>query len=96
MNTISSLFICAIMFTYFFQGNEEDSDETIGMKRVTLLFALLFALSFSLVVYLLAPYQGTSMIRTGKAADDEKMQVIFRSMKSAVSHFVGNKKYLSA
>ena len=30
------------------------------------------------------------------AADDEEVLVIFRSMKSAVSHFVGDKKYLSA
>ena len=33
---------------------------------------------------------------TAIAADDEEVLVSFRSMKSAVSHFVGDKKYLSA
>ena len=33
---------------------------------------------------------------TAIAADDEEVLVIFRSMKSGVSHFVGDKKYLSA
>ena len=36
------------------------------------------------------------MIGTGTAADDEEVLVILPSMKSAMSHFVGDKKYLSA
>ena len=40
--------------------------------------------------------QKTSMIGTAKAADDEEVLVILLSMKSAVSHFVRDKKYLSA
>ena len=73
------------MITYFFQGDEEDSDEMIGMERAT-------SLSFEEVGH----YEGTGMIGTATAADDEEVLVILRSMKSAVSHFVGDKKYLSA
>ena len=40
--------------------------------------------------------QRTGMIGTVTAADDEVVMVILRSMKSAVSHFVQDKKYLSA
>ena len=43
-----------------------------------------------------AHYQATGMIGTATAADDEEVLVILRSMKSAVSHFVEDKKYLSA
>ena len=73
------------MITHFFQGNGEDSDEMIGMERAT-----------SLSSEEVAHYQGTGMIGTATAADDEEVLVILRSMKSAVSHFVGDKKYLSA
>ena len=68
------------MITYFFQGKEEDSDEMIGMERTT-------CLSFEEVAH----YQATGMIGTATAADDEEVLVILRSMKSAVSHFVGDK-----
>ena len=40
--------------------------------------------------------QRTGMIGMATAAGDEEVLVILRSMKSAVSHFVGDKKYLSA
>ena len=40
--------------------------------------------------------QGTGMIGMATAVDDKEVLVILRSMKSAVSHFVGDKKYLSA
>ena len=80
------------MFTFFFQGNEEDSDETIGIKRATPLFAVLVFL----VVFLVVLYRRTGMIGTGTAADGEEVLVILRSMKSAASHFVRDKKYLSA
>ena len=40
--------------------------------------------------------KGTGMIGTATVADDEEVLVILCSMKSAVSHFVGDKKYLSA
>ena len=79
------------MITYFFQGNEEDSDETIGMRRATPLFPVLGFL----VLFLVVLYQRTGMIGTATAADDEAVLVILRSMKSAVRHFVGDKKYLS-
>ena len=74
-----------IMITYFFQGKGEDSDQLIGMERVN-----------SLSSEEAAHYQGTGRIGTATAADDEKALVILRSMKCAVSHFVGDKKYLSA
>ena len=35
-------------------------------------------------------------IGTATAADDKEVLVILRSMKSAISHFVGHKKYMSA
>ena len=80
------------MFVYFFfQGNEEDSYETIGTKRATPLFVVLVFL----VVVLVAHCEGTGMIGTATAADDEEVLVILRSVKSAVSHFVADKKYLS-
>ena len=74
-----------IMITSFFQGNEEDLDEMIGMERATPLFFEEVALD-----------QGTGLIGTATAADDEEVLVILCSMKSAVSHFVGDKKYVSA
>ena len=37
--------------------------------------------------------QRTGMIGTATAVDDEEVLVILGSMKSAVSHFVGDKKY---
>ena len=69
------------MITYLFQGKEEDSDEMIGMERAT-------CLSSENVSH----YQATGMIGTATAADDEEVLVILRSMKSAVSPFVGDKK----
>ena len=72
------------MITYFFQGKEEDSDEMIGMESAT-------SLSSEEVAH-----QATGIIGTATAADDEEKLVILRSMKSAVSHFVEDKKYLSA
>ena len=74
-----------IIITYFFQGKEEESDMMIGMERAT-------CLSSEEVTH----NQLSGMIDTATAADDEEVQVIFRSMKSAISHFVGDKKYLSA
>ena len=68
-------------FFFFLQGNEEDSDEMIGMERATPLFSGEVALD-----------RGTGMIRTATVADDEEVLVILRSMKSAVSHFVGDKE----
>ena len=73
------------MITYFFQGKEEDSDELIGMERATCLSS-----------EEAAHYQTTGMIGTATAADHQEVLVILRSMKSAVSHFVEDKKYLSA
>ena len=73
------------MITYLFQGKGEDPDEMIGMERATPLSPEEVALD-----------QGTGMIGTATAAHDEEVLVILRSMKSAVSHFVGDKKYLSA
>ena len=73
------------MITYFFQSKEEESNEMIGMERAT-----------SLSSEEVAHYQRTGMIGTATAADDEEVLVILCSMKSAVSHFVGDKKYLSA
>ena len=76
------------MFTYFFQGNVENSDETIGIKRAIPLFAV----SVLLVVFLLVLYRRTFMIGTDRAADDEEVLVILRNMKNAVGHFAGDKK----
>ena len=74
-----------IMITYIFQGKEGDSDEMIAMDVAT-----------SLSSEEVAHSQETGMIGTATAADDEEVLVILRSMKSAVSHFVGDKKCLSA
>ena len=73
-----------IVITYFFQGEEQYSDVMIGMERAT-------PLSSEEVAH----YEGAGMIGTATAADDEQVLVILRSMKSAVSHFVGDKKDLS-
>ena len=70
-----------VFFCFFFQGNEEDSDVMIGMERATPLCSEEVALD-----------QGTGVIGTATAADDEEVLVILRSMKSAVSRFVGDKK----
>ena len=51
---------------YFFQGKEEDSDEIIWMERATPLSSEEVGLD-----------QGTGMIGTATAADDEEMLVIF-------------------
>ena len=72
------------VFLYFFQGNEEDTDE-IGIERATPL------ISGEVILR-----QRTGRIGTPTAADDEEVLVILRSMKSAVSHFgLEIKKYLS-
>ena len=73
------------MVTYFFQGIKQVLDETILMKRTTPLFCKELVLS-----------QRTGMNGTATAADDKEVLTIFRSMKIAVSHFLGDKKYLSA
>ena len=73
------------MITYFFQGIRQVSDETILMKRATPFFCKEIVLN-----------QRTGMIGTATAADDKELLVIFRGMKSAGSHFLGDKKYLSA
>ena len=86
--SVISIFIYLLLLLWlriFFQGNEEDLDEMIGMERATPLFFEEVALD-----------QGTGLIGTATAADDEEVLVILCSMKSAVSHFVGDKKYLSA
>ena len=75
--------MCCQYFYIFFQGNEEDSDE-IGMERATPLISGEVLLD-----------QRTSMIGTATDSDDEEVPVILRSMKSAVGHFVEDKKYLS-
>ena len=72
------------MITYFLQGGKEDSDKTIVMERAAALFSKEVVLD-----------QRTGMTGTATAADDTEVLVIWRSMKSAVSHFVGDKKYLS-
>ena len=68
-------------YVFFFQGKEEDSDKMIRMKRATPLFSEDVVLD-----------QGTGMIETATAADDKEVLVILHSMKSVVSHFVGDKK----
>ena len=73
-----------IMITFFFQGKEEDSDKMIRMKRASALFS-----------DEVAHYQKTGMIGPATVSDDVEVLVILRSMKSAVSHFVGDKKYMS-
>ena len=65
----------------FFQGEKEDSDEMIGTERATSLSSEEVALD-----------QRTGMIGPATDSDDEEVLVILRSMKSAVSHFVGYKK----
>ena len=40
--------------------------------------------------------QGTGMIGMATTVDDKEALVILRRMKSAISHFIGDKKYLSA
>ena len=73
---------CVVSIFIFFQGNEEDSDE-IGIERATPL------ISGEVLD------ERTSMIGTATDSDDEEVPVILRSMKSAVGHFVEDKKYLS-
>ena len=83
-----SIYLLIYFYTYdyvFLQGKKEDPDEMIGMERATPLSPEEVALD-----------QGTGMIGTATAAHDEEVLVILRSMKSAVSHFVGDKIYLSA
>ena len=69
----------------FFQGEKEDSDEMIGTERATSLSSEEVTLD-----------QRTGMIGPATDSDDEEVLVILRSMKSAVSHFVGDNKYVSA
>ena len=68
----------------FFQGSKEVLYEMILLDKATLLFSKEVVLD-----------QRTGMIGTATAADDEQVLVILRSMKSAVNHFVGDKKYFS-
>ena len=72
------------MITYFLQGRKQGSDEMIVMERAVPLFSGEVVLD-----------QRTGMIGTATAGDDLELEVILHSMKSAVSHFVGDKKYLS-
>ena len=37
--------------------------------------------------------QRTDVIGTATAADDKEVLVILRNMKSAINHFIGDKKY---
>ena len=62
------------------------------MKRATPLFVVLVFLGVVLVVL----YQRTGLIGQATAADDEEVLVILDSVKSAVSHFVEDKKIWSA
>ena len=83
-----SVFLLIYFYYYdyvFFQVKEKDSNEIIEMERAT-----------SLSSEEVAQYQGTGMIGRTTAADDEEALVILRSMESAVSHFNGDKNYLSA
>ena len=69
------------MITYFFQGEEEDSDEMIVIDGATPLLSEEVVLD-----------QRTGMIEMAAAADDKEVRVILRSIKSTVSHFVGDEK----
>ena len=71
-----------IMITYFFQVEKEVLDEIIQMERMTALFKEL------------GLDKRTAMIEATDS-DDKEVLVILRSMKSAVSHFVGDNKCLS-
>ena len=73
------------MITYLFQGIKQVLDEMILMERATPLFSNEVVLD-----------QRTGMIGKATAADDEQVLVIVCSIKSAVSHFAGDKKYLSS
>ena len=66
---------------FFFHGKEEYSDEMIVIEGATPLFSEEVVLD-----------QRTGMIGMATAADDKEVRVILRSIKSTVSHFVGDKK----
>ena len=71
-----SVFIYFFYYDYvFFQGNKEDSDETIGMKMPTSLFVFLVFLFVVLVVL----YQRTGMIGPATAADAGQHQASINS-----------------
>ena len=55
----------------------------IRMERATSLFSEQVVLN-----------QRTEMITTATAADDKEVLVILRSMKSAINHFIGDKKLI--
>ena len=76
------LFIYLFLLCFFFQGKEEDSDKMIRMERATPLFSEQVVLN-----------QRTDMIGMATAADDKEVLVILCSMKSAINHFIGDKKY---
>ena len=69
------------MITYFFQGNKEVLREMILLEGATPLYSKEVVLD-----------QRTGIIGTATAADDEEVLVILRSIRSAVSHFIGDKK----
>ena len=73
------------MITYFFQDSKVVLYEMILLEVASLLFSKEVVLD-----------QRTGIIRKATAAGDKEVLVIWRSMKCAVSHFVGDKKYLSA
>ena len=83
-----SVFFIIYFYYYdyvFFQGNEDVLYEMILMGRATPLFSKEVVLD-----------QRTGMIETATAADDKEVLVILRSIKRSVSHFVEDKKCLSA
>ena len=89
MKSIYCQYFFKIYFYYYdyvsFQGNKAVLYEMSLMERATPIFSQEVVLD-----------QRTGMIGTATAADDEEVLVILRRMKSAVGHFVGDKKYLSA
>ena len=77
-------FLFIFIVTYFFQRNKEVLYEMISLEGATSLFSKEVVLD-----------QRTGMIGTATAAHDLQVEVLLHSMKSAVSYFVGDKKYLS-
>ena len=74
-------FIFIVRITYFFQGNKVFLYELISLEGATPLFPKEVVLD-----------QRTGMIGMATAGDDLEVLVILRTIKSAVSHFVGDKK----
>ena len=70
------IYFLNIMITYLFQGEEEDSDEMIGMERAT-----------SLCSEQVAHDESTVMIGIGTATDDEEVLVIFAQYEKCSKPF---------